>query len=203
MPRDTHRLGTKLTVPSLLALAVLAGCGGASKDESGPWDDFVGRWQLSDGSTTAFMLTCGTTAQPYVQWVELVFEHGSVTDLTETSGLIRPDFGCTPALAYDVIGDTATIVNPDPYVGGAPFCDALAFDNMGNAVALLEFEPGAEWAFVLQPKVAGKPPEGVLKGAATVTPFVPDATTGMLMPQAACAYTSGTGGDRFFRLSQP
>src|SRR6185503_7713247 len=136
------------------------------------------------------------------QWVELLFEHGSVTDLSETSGLIDRQFGCSPALSYDISGNTAAIVNPDPYLGGAPFCDALAFNAMGDPVALLEFTPGGDWAFVLSPKIPDKPPQGVLPGSATVTPFVPDATTGMLVAQPACTYTSA-GGDTFFRMTRP
>ena len=199
MRTDTQRLKGMLRAPSLLTLAVLAGCGGSS-ESADPTDDFIGRWELLPTMTTAFNLTCGATTQPYIQWVELVFEHGSVTDLIDTSGLLDRQFGCSPVLPYNIGGNTASIVNPDPYVGGAPFCEALAFDAMGNAVALFEFAPGPDWAFELQPKVADKPPEGILKGSATVTPFVPDAT-GALAPQPACSYSSGATGDRFFRLT--
>jgi hypothetical protein len=187
-----------------LALALLAGCGGgSSNDAPGPEEKFLGRWQLVDGSSTAFTLSCPNgTPQPYLQWFELLFEHGTVTDLSETSGLINSQLGCSPALSYDVMGDTASIVNPDPYQGGAPFCEALAFDNMGNPVAILEFKPGTDWAFVLSAEVADKPPQGVLKGSATVIPWVPDATTNMLVAQAACSYASTAAGDAFFRMTQ-
>jgi hypothetical protein len=200
MRTETQRLTGMLSAPSLLTLAVLAGCGGSS-ESADPADNFIGRWELlPNTTTTAFTLTCNAMPQPYIQWVELVFEHGSVTDLIDTSGLLDREFGCSPILPYNIAGDRASIVNPDPYLGGAPFCEALAFDAMGAAVALLEFVPGADWAFELQPKVADKPQEGILKGSATVTPFVPN-DAGMLVADPACTYSSGASGDRFFRLT--
>jgi hypothetical protein len=200
MRTDTQRLMGIWRAPSLLALAVLAGCGGSS-ESADPTDNFVGRWELLPTTTSAFTLNCNMMPGEYIQWTELVFEHGSATDLVETSGLLIPQFGCLPALSYDISGDTASLANPDPYIGGPPVCEALAFDAMGNAIALLEFAPKSDWVFELQAKVADKPREGILKGSAVVTPFVPDATGTMLVPQPACDYTSGTGGDRFFRLT--
>jgi hypothetical protein len=203
MARNTHRLGVMLSAPSLLALAMFAGCGGSSEG-SGPEDKFIGRWRLHPDTTdTAFTISC-PTLRPYIQWIELVFEHGSVTDLIETAGFVQPpEVGCTPALSFNISGNTATIVNPDPYIGAAPFCDALGFNEMGQAYAIYEFEPNADWSFELQAEIADKPPEGLLKGSATVTPYVPNATTMMLDPQPACDYTSGASGDRFIRLTQP
>jgi hypothetical protein len=135
-----------LNVASLLVAAALAGCGGSS-DGSGPEDKFVGRWRIDPNTTqTAFILTCpSAAARPYNQWFELVFEQGSVTDLVETSGFLQPpEVGCTPALSFDISGNTASIVNPDPYIGMSPFCDALGFNEMGQAYAIFEFEPDAD-----------------------------------------------------------
>jgi hypothetical protein len=197
-----------MLIATLLAVAVSgASCGGTKTvvqtEPPGPEDDFLGRWEILDPRTTAFTLTCPSPATPqaYLQWIHLVFEHGTVTDLNETGG-INDQFGCTPAISYNINGNAATVVNPDPYLGGPPFCDALAFDSTGAAVALLEFSPNADWTFELSPLVANKPPQGTLKGSATVTPLVPDAS-GNLVAQPACTYSSGNGGDEFFRMTQP
>ncbi len=201
MVTNLIRLKLVLTAMSLVFVVSAASCGGTKTEPPRPEDAFLGRWEIVDISTTSFMLTCPNVAgQAYLQWVHLVFEHGSVTDLNETGG-INDQFGCTPFLGYNVNGDVASIVNPDPYLGGPPACDALAFDNTGAPVALLEFSPDATWKFTLSAPVANKPPQGVLSGAATVTPFVPDAS-GNLAPQPACAYTSGTGGDAFIQVTQ-
>src|SRR5829696_1301487 len=96
----TNLIRCKLVSSAMwLAVAVsAASCGGTKTviqtEPPGPEDPFLGRWEIVDISTTAFTLTCpGVAGQAYLQWVHLVFEHGSVTDLNETGG-INDQFGC-------------------------------------------------------------------------------------------------------------
>ena len=205
MVKNRSRRNLVLSATWLAVAVSAASCGGTKTviqpPPPGPEDKFIGRWEIVDLSRTAFTLTCPAPATPqaYLQWIALVFERGSVTDLNEIGG-VNDQFGCTPFIPYNVSGDVAKAVNPDPYLMGPPACDALAFDSMGNPVALLEFSPGPDWAFELSAPVAGKPPQGVLKGAATVTPFVPDAA-GNLVAQPSCTYSSGNGGDAFFQVT--
>ena len=187
----------------VLSGGVVAGCGG--DDGGGPQDAFIGRWfqtspDPADPFGTGFTLTCtdpvftGLGGQILI-WGSLVFEHGVLTDLAETSG------NCSP-LNYDVNGKTATVPTPDPYLDADPGC-VIPFnlaDAAGNPLAaffILSPGAGAAWSFqLLDTKTAGGAPQGRLVGSAAAHIIVEDGT----MSAPDCTYA---GMDTFFRLTQP
>ena len=190
----------------VLSGGLVAGCGGDS--EGGPQDAFVGRWfqQAPDPATdpfgTGFTLTCtdpvftGLGGQILI-WGSLVFEHGVLTDLAETSG------NC-PLLNYNINGKTATVPNPDPYGDGdadpaclIPFTLADAAGLPLDAFFILLPGAGAAWSFqLLDTKTPGGAPQGRLVGSATAHIIVEDGTESM----PDCTYA---GMDTYFRLTQP
>jgi hypothetical protein len=186
---------------------VAAGCGGGSS--GGPEDAFIGRWfQTSpnpqDPTATGFTLTCTDSnfsglSGPVLIWGSLEFEHGTLTDLAETSG------NCSP-LNYDIKGKTATVPNPDPYIGSAPGC-VIPFtlsDAAGNPLsAFLILTPGsgANWSFMLlDTKAASGAPQGRLVGTATGHIISQDGNGGTIESTPDCTYA---GMDTYFRLTQP
>jgi hypothetical protein len=187
-----------------LSGGMVAGCGGDSG--GGPQDAFVGRWfQLapdptSDPFGTGFTLTCtdpvfAGLGGPILIWGSLIFEHGVLTHLAETSG------NCSP-LNYDINGKTATVPNPDPYLDAEPGC-VIPFslaDAAGlplDAFFILTPGAGAAWSFqLLDTKTPGGAPQGRLVGSATAHIIVEDGTEST----PDCTYA---GMDTFFRLTQP
>src|SRR5262245_18396255 len=124
--KSETRSRTAAVAALTLALSggLVAGCGGDSG--GGPWNGYVGRWfqtapdPVNDPFGTGFTLTCPDTVfaglnGPLLIWGSLIFEHGVLTDLAETS------VNCSP-LSHDVKGKTATVPNPDPYLDMAPGC---------------------------------------------------------------------------------
>jgi hypothetical protein len=187
-----------------LSGGLVAGCGGDSEG-GGPEDAFIGRWfQLapdptSDPFGTGFTLTCndplfsGLGGQILI-WGSLVFEHGVLTDLAETSG------NCSP-LNYDINGNIATVPNPDPYLESDPGC-VIPFSVMGaaglvDAFFILTPGAGAAWSFqLLDTKTPGGAPQARLVGSASAHIIVADGTES----SPDCTYA---GMDTFFRLTQP
>jgi hypothetical protein len=187
-----------------LSGGLAAGCGGNS-DSGGPWDAFVGRWfQLSpdpaDPFATGFTLTCTdpvftSLTGPTLIWGSLVFEHGTLTDLAETSG------NCSP-LNYDINGKTATVPRPDPYIADDPGC-VIPFtlaDATGlplQAFFILTPGDGASWSFQLldNPTPEGAP-QARLVGSAAAHIIVENGTEST----PDCTYA---GMDTYFRLTQP
>jgi hypothetical protein len=185
--------------------AAAAGCGGGSGNAESA---FIGRWlQVSPDPnmpTTGFSLTCGdayfdSLGGAQLIWPEMDFEHGTLTDLAETSG------NC-PVLNYDVNGKTATVPAPDPYTTGDPGC-VISFtfqDPTTNAaqqaIFILTPGAGAAWSFMLLDKVAGEPPQGRLVGSASVHLATRLASGTIRESNPDCTYA---GMDTYFRLTQP
>jgi hypothetical protein len=188
-----------------LSGGLVAGCGGDS-DGGGPWDAFTGRWfqvapdPVADPFGTGFTLTCtdpvfSSLGGQILIWGSLVFEHGVLTDLAETSG------NCSP-LNYDINGKTATVPSPDPYLDSDPGC-VIPFtltNTAGTPLAaffILTPGAGAAWSFqLLDTKTTGGAPQGRLVGSAAAHIIVEDGTEST----PDCTYA---GMDTFFRLTQP
>jgi hypothetical protein len=197
----------------VLALSggVVAGCGGGS-GSGGPEDAFEGRWfqespNPQDPLATGFQLTCTDAnftgySQPIQFWQELLFEHGTLTTLTETGP------GC-PGINYTVKGKAATVPHPDPYTGMDPGC-VIQFtytDASGaNLPAGLIIRPGdaANWSFMLldTKSPTGGAPQGRLAGSAAGHIVVLDATGSTIQLESSpdCTFA---GMDTYFRLTQP
>jgi hypothetical protein len=200
------------TVAALsLSLSVVAvGCGGDGGG-GGPQDKFIGLWFNEAVDTTGFTLACTdsrltsvfpTAGALFEIWGSLQFEHGELTDLVDTSG------NCN-LLSYDIKGDTATIVNPDPYLDADPpdnaagcvvqFGVPTTAGSVLSAAALIA--PSASWAVKLLPdKTAGGGDRLELSGTASATVFIDDGSTDGILSTPACTYG---GSDTFFRLSRP
>src|SRR3954463_8283085 len=112
------RAATVSALALVLSVGMAAGCGG-DESSGGPEDAFVGYW-FAESTTTGFTMTCTDAdftplfppgMNQFPIFGALKFEHGELTDLAETSG------SCN-LLNYDIKGDTASVVNPDPYVTG-------------------------------------------------------------------------------------
>jgi hypothetical protein len=201
------RAATITALSLVLSVGIAAGCGG---DSGSPADAFVGYW-FSESATTGFTVTCTDSAfgpvfstgnnQLQIFGV-LKFEHGEVTDLAETSG------NCN-LLNYDIKGDTATVVTPDPYVtpaGTAASCltGLPLFDNAGNPIpADIRLTPDASWTVKRLPdKTAGGADRIQLAGTASARLRADDGTgTGnAVVSNPECTYG---GMDTFFRLTRP
>jgi len=187
-----------------LAGGLVAGCGGDSGGR--PADAFIGRWFASDPVTTGFTLSCGdpafsdiapATGRPFRIFPALVFEHGELTDLAETSG------DCA-LLNYDVSGTSATVPSPDPYFNeeaacGIPFTTTDAAGLLVDGVFLLL--PDASWTFMVLPdKTPEGGDQGRLVGTARGHIIVFDTATTTVESNPDCTYG---GMDTYFRLTQP
>jgi hypothetical protein len=201
------RAATMSALALVLSAGAAAGCGG--DDSGGPADAFVGYW-FAESATTGFTVTCtdavfGPVYSPGNNQLQvfglLKFEHGELTDLAETSG------NCN-LLNYDIKGDTATIVSPDPYAPTATAASCLAalplFDNQGNQIpADIRLTPDASWAVKRLPdKTAAGADRIQLAGTASARLRADDGTgTGnAVVSNPECTYG---GMDTFFRLTRP
>jgi hypothetical protein len=192
----------------VLSVGMAVGCGGS--DSGGPEDAFVGYW-FAESPTTAFTVTCtdsvfGPVYSPGSNQLRifdvLKFEHGELSDLAETSG------SCN-LLNYDIKGDTATVVTPDPYVtpaGTASSCLAglPLFDNMGYPIpADIRLTPTASWTVKRLPdKTAAGGDRIQLAGTASARLRADDGsgTGNAVVSNPECTYG---GMDTFFRLTRP
>jgi hypothetical protein len=208
---NTHsrsRAAAAATLVLALSGGLAVGCGGSSSG-GGPEDAFIGRWfqqspNPSDPTATGFTLTCNDPnfsdlSGAALIWGSLIFEHGTLTDLAETSG------NCSP-LNYDIKGKTATVPNPDPYIGSTPGC-VIQFTNTdaaGNALpAFLILTPGegTNWSFMLlDTKASSGAQQGRLAGSATGHIIEADASGNIVESTPDCTYA---GMDTYFRLTQP
>jgi hypothetical protein len=182
------RLGTFVAAAALLG----AGCGSSS---SSGGSAFTGNWEL-DSTTSSFTLNCPATlgnVAGAALWVELVFDTGVLTPITESSGT------CGPGLAFNASSSALTIANPDPYTTQAPVCDvSLGNDSAGNATFLeLSFN---SLTFTLLSPMAGEAPKGLLAANASGQVLSQDATTGAVSSIDTCTYVGA--GDIFHRMTK-
>jgi len=206
--------GSRAAAIAALALVLsgglAVGCGG--DDGGGPADNFIGRWyQVSPTPNTAatgFTISCAdpnftflvppAPAEPqFLIWPTLTFEHGVLTDLTETSG------NCSP-LNYNIKGNAATLPNPDPYVDDAPGC-VIPFsvqDISGAALpAFFIVLPQAGWSFTLQAdKGTNGAPQAKLVGTANGHVLVDDGSAMGVISNPDCVVG---GQDVYERLTRP
>ncbi len=201
------RAATISALSLVLSVGMAAGCGGDG-DAVGPEDAFVGYW-FAESPTTGFTLTCTDTifsqvfmAEQFRVFDALKFEHGALTDLAETSG------SCN-LLNYDIAGDSATVVNPDPYdTGTDPVAGCVTglplSDTAGKAIpADIRLRPGASWTIKRLPeKTAAGGDRLQLAGTASARLRADDGTgTGnIVVSNPECTYG---GMDTFFRLTRP
>ena len=204
------RASTISALSLVLSVGMAAGCGGDG-DAVGPEDAFIGYW-FSEAATTGFTVTCTDTVFSQVftagnNQLEifgvLKFEHGVLTDLAETSG------SCN-LLNYDIKGDSATVVNPDPYMTGtdttARCLAGLPLFNMATGAPIpadIRLTPDTSWTVK---KLAEKTASGAdriqLAGTASARLRADDGTgTGnAVVSNPECTYG---GMDTFFRLTRP
>jgi len=185
---------------SLLTVALfLLGCGGGSGGSSdGAAAAFMGHWAL-EGDTTSFKITCPTLsiAGPQFVWTELVLDHGVLADLTDVSTAC-----VTPGISFDIAGDVASAVNPDPYTGNAPLCRSVVANDANGFPVFIDLTFSALTITKLQTATTEKAPR-VLFGGTASGPLMEDDGTGMgnFVTVDTCSYT-GTG-DVFHRTTQP
>jgi hypothetical protein len=202
------RVATTAALSLILSVGMAAGCGGDG-DGGGPQDKFIGLW-LNESVNTGFTMSCTdsrlTTVFPaagtaFGVFGSLQFEHGELTDLVDTSG------NCN-LLSYDINGDTATVVDPDPYSDLDPPDNAagcvLQFGYptpSGTLPAAALLSPSASWsAKLLAEKTAGGADRLELSGTAVATVFVDDGSAEGVLSTPECSYG---GSDTFFRLTRP
>jgi hypothetical protein len=211
---------TRSSVVAMAALAMVlsaglaAACGGDGG--GGPEDQFIGRWfyEPPDATvlgSTGFTITCtdpifstvfpASTPTPFLIFPSMNFEHGELTSLVDTSG------NCN-VLNYNVMGNSATVPNPDPYSKGmqdtTPAC-GFPFnlqDTAGNPIAALAIiSPGPSWTFKMLPdKTAGGARRAQLVGSATARLLADDGSATGAISTPDCTYA---GMDTFWRLTQP
>jgi hypothetical protein len=206
---DRSRAATVAALSLVLSVGMTVGCGGDSG--GGPQDKFIGLWFNEAVDTTGFTMSCTdarltsvfpATGAQFEIFGSLLFEHGELTDLAETSG------NCN-LLSYNIKGDTATVVDPDPYVDLDPpdnaagcvvqFGIPTTSGSVLSAAALIA--PTASWsAKLLSEKTAGGGDRLELSGTATATVFVDDGSAAGILSTPDCSYG---GSDTFFRLTRP
>jgi hypothetical protein len=131
-------------------------------------------------------------------WPELDFEHGVLTDVSESSSTC-----VAPGLAFDVdkSGSSLSLPNPDPYTGNPPFCAIPIATDANGLTVYLQLTPSA-FTFTLLAPVKDKAPTGLLSINSPGGIFRDDGTgTGNLVQSDSCMYT-GTN-DTYHRMSQP
>jgi hypothetical protein len=183
---------------ALVAGCLLAGCGGSSSGSNlGPAGKFIGRWSL-DTINTTFGITCTQGSGSVNFWSELDFEHGVLSDVSETSPTCL-----APGLALDVDSSGAVlgISNPDPYTGQTPLCSIGLGADANGLTVYLDLTVTA-FDFTLLAPVKNKAPTALLSITATGA-IVQDDGTGMgnYVQSDTCSY-SGTN-DTYHRMSQP
>lgn len=199
--------GTRLSTGMLLLIvgaAVslgLGGCGSDSGTTVGPEEKFLGRWEL-DSAMSTFSLNCTTLGQvtDFPVWVELEFEHGTLTDVSETSRACAQ-----PGLSFSLgAGNTSlTLATPDPYrmaPNNMATCAVdVGTDANGNRQNLVfTFQTAT---FTLTQTAAGQAPQGVWAASGSGTLFSVDAMTGAASTADTCTY--GGTGDNFHQMTRP
>jgi len=211
---------TRSSVVAMAALAMVlsvglaAACGGG--DGGGPEDQFIGRWfyeppDATVQGSTGFTMTCtdpifssvfpASTPTPFLIFPSLNFEHGELTSLVDTAG------NCN-ILSYNVMGNSATVPNPDPYLKDTtdptPAClyQFNLFDTNGYPIAALALiSPSSSWTLKMLPdKTAGGARRAQLIGSATAHLIADNGTAAGAVSAPDCTYA---GSDTFWRLTQP
>jgi hypothetical protein len=194
-PHGGLGIGGALLTASLLAL----GCGGGSSSSTdGAAAAFMGHWAL-EGTTTSFSITCPTLAATGAQvvWTELVLDHGVLADLTDVSTAC-----VTPGISFDIAGDEASAVNPDPYTGNAPLCRSILGNDANGIPIFIDLTFSALTITKLQASTTEKAPRVLYAGTASGPLMEDDGTgTGTFKTADTCTY-AGTG-DVFHRTTQP
>jgi hypothetical protein len=203
------RAATVSALALVLSVGIAAGCGGGDSS-GGPEDAFVGDW-FAESADTGFTVTCTdpvfgpvfSSGNNQLQlFLVLKFEHGVLTDLAETSG------SCG-IMNYDIKGDAATIVTPDPYRTGTDTTAACTTglpltDMAGYPIpADIRLKPDVSWTVKRLPdKTAAGADRIQLSGTASARLRADDGTgTGnVLVSNPECTYG---GMDTFFRLTRP
>ena len=194
-PHGAVAIGGAFLAAGLLVL----GCGGGSGGNSdGAAAAFMGHWAL-EGTSTSFKISCPTLniSGPQFVWTELAFEHGVLADLTDVST------GCvTPGISFDIAGDVASAVNPDPYTGNAPLCRSVLANDANGLPIFIDLTFSALTITKIQAATTDKAPR-VLFGGTASGPLMEDDGTGMgnFVTVDTCSY-SGSG-DVFHRTTQP
>ena len=183
---------------------------------AGPEDQFIGRWfyeppDATVPGSTGFTMTCtdpifsavfpASTPTPFLIFPSLNFEHGELTSLVDTSG------NCN-ILNYNVMGNSATVPNPDPYLKDTadptPACVFqfnLSDTNGYPIAAFAVISPGPSWTFKMLPdKTAGGARRAQLVGSASAHLIADNGTATGAISTPDCTYA---GMDTFFRLTQP
>jgi hypothetical protein len=201
----TSRTRSRTTALAALALVLsggfAVGCGGDSSGSAA--DAWTGHWLDAD-NTTGFTMGCtdATFSQLFPSGTQyqifggLTFEKGELTDLTETSGYCN-------LLNYDIKGNSATVVSPDPYLMDAAACiySFVATDGTYNYNAAIKLTPNAGWTVKkLSDKSAAGAEQVQLVGTAAADIAIDDGSaTGLVSPTGSCSYG---GQDTFFRLTK-
>jgi hypothetical protein len=206
MSTKTSRTFSRTMAPLALALVLaggLMGCGGSSGDATDAW---VGHW-IDVDNTTGFTMACTdatfSTIFPagtqYQIFGGLTFEKGELTDLSETSGYCN-------LLNYDIKGNSATVVTPDPYLKGTADATAsciytfVVSDGTNNFNAAIRLTPDAGWSIKkLGDKSAAGAEQVQLIGTAAADIVIDDGSQNGLATTTPCSYG---GQDTFFRLTK-
>jgi hypothetical protein len=201
MPTTSRTFSRTMAVLALVLCGGLAaGCGGGSSSDI--TDAWTGHWLDAD-STTGFTMTCTdpnfTGLFPantqYQIFGGLTFEKGELTDLTETSGYCN-------LLNYDIKGNSATVVSPDPYLMDTAACiyQFVVTDTAGNSFnAAIQLTPDPGWSIKrLSDKSAAGAEQVELSGTASADIAVQD-VSGTVVTTTPCSYG---GKDTFFRLTK-
>lgn len=185
----------------VLSGGLTVGCGGSNS--GGPADAWTGHWLDAD-NTTGFTMGCtdATFSQlfpsntQYQIFGGLTFEKGELTDLTETSGYCN-------LLNYNIKGNSALVVSPDPYLMDTATCiyTFVATDGTNNFNAAIRLTPNAGWTVKrLSDKSAAGAEQVLLVGTAAADIAIDDGSaTGLVSPAGSCSYG---GQDTFFRLTK-
>lgn len=213
---------TRSSAVAMAALAMVlsggleAACGGG--DGGGPEDQFIGRWfyEPPDATvlgSTGFTMSCtdpifgdamlfpASTPTPFLIFQSMNFEHGELTSLVDTAG------NCN-ILDYNVMGNSATVPNPDPYLKGTadPTAACLFQFNLSDMngypiAAFAVISPGPSWTFKMLPdKTSGGARRAQLVGSATAHLIADNGTPTGAVSNPDCTYA---GSDTFSRITQP
>ena len=195
-PHGGLGIGGVLLTASLLTL----GCGGGgSSDSDGAAAAFMGHWAL-EGATTSFSITCPTlgASGSQVVWTELVLDHGVLAALTDVSTAC-----VTPGISFNIAGDEASAVNPDPYTGNAPLCRAIVANDANGIPVFIDLSFTDLTITKLQASSTEKAPRVLFAGTASGPLMEDDGSgTGNFVTADTCTYSSTTG-DFFHRTTQP
>ena len=193
-----RRPGAAFSLAALTVALGAIGCGSSSSSGSGgPASKFIGRWELDTVSST-FMVDCpvaGLSGTAPI-WLEMNFEPGVLTDLTETSGACL-----APGVDFDSDskGTTLTAPNPDPYTTKPPECDWYV-TNDANGPVFIQVSFTSLTFTLLQNATATAAPTALLAASGSGPLLQVDPTSGNLAQTDNCTIL-GTS-DRFHQMTK-